>query len=188
MTINFTRRGVSKAEWLEAALDYLATGSVHSLNIEYLASKLGIAKSGFYWHFGNRDELLREMLSYWNHEINEVVTTNPELLEMKPIERLRRTAETIFDYDLARWEMAFRQWALEDRSAAQVVRKANRMRMNFLVRTFNELGFEREEAEMRSMTLITSMAWDMHTFGYISRKKRRAMIGQRIKLLTSKTA
>jgi len=166
------RRGISKAEWLEAGLESLARGSVRSLSIESLAKKLGIAKSGFYWHFKNRDELLRELLNYWIHEITEVVTVNTEFLAMKPRERLLRTAEMIFDYRLTRWEMAFR-----------VVRKANRMRLEYLLLSFHELGFTGEDAEMRAMTLLCYMTWDMHTFAYISRKKRRSMIAARIDLL-----
>ena len=52
-------RGVSKAEWLEAGLEFLAQGSVSTMTIGGLAKQLGITKSGFYWHFKNRDELLR---------------------------------------------------------------------------------------------------------------------------------
>lgn len=186
MTKGSIRRGVSKAEWLEAGLRYLAKGSVNSLTVEVLAKDLGIAKSGFYWHFKNRDELLRDLLKYWIHEITEVVTINEKFLAMEPKARLQKTAEMLFDYQLTRWEMAFRQWALEDRETAKVVRKANRMRMKYLLLAFNELGFVDEDAEMRAMTLLSYMTWDMHTFEYVSRKKRRAMIASRIELLTSK--
>ena len=177
------RRGVSKAEWLEAGLESLARGSVSSLSIESLAKELGIAKSGFYWHFKNRDELLRELLNYWIHEITEVVTVNTKFLAMKPRERLLSTAEMIFDYRLTRWEMAFRLWALEDSEAARVVRKANRMRLEYLLLSFHELGFTGEDAEMRAMTLLCYITWEMHTFAYVSRNNRRSMIETRTDLL-----
>ena len=180
------RRGVSKGEWLEAGLLSLSKGSVNSLSIENLARQLGIAKSGFYWHFKNRDELLRELLKYWIHEITEVITSNAELLGMPPRERLLTTAYTIFDYQLTKWEMAFRHWALEDAEAAKVVRKANRMRLEFLLLSFHEIGFEGNDADMRAMTLLCYITWDMHMYEYISRKKRRLMIEQRIDLLITK--
>ena len=42
------RRGVSKAEWLEAGLQALSEGGVAALSVEGLAKTLGIAKAGFY--------------------------------------------------------------------------------------------------------------------------------------------
>ena len=179
------RRGVTKAQWLEAGLEALTRGSVNKLSIEDLASKLGIAKSGFYWHFKNREALLDELLQHWIHEVTEVVTANEEFLAMEPRDRLKKTAETIFDYDLTRWELAIRQWARENAQVASVVRKANKMRKRYLLDAFNELGFEGKNAEIRATTFLSYMTWDMHTFDYVSRKKRRAMIGPLIDLLTS---
>ena len=179
------RRGVSKAEWLEAGLEFLGRGSVSAISVEGLAKHLGIAKSGFYWHFKNRDELLRELLKYWLHEITEVVTVNQEFLAMEPRTRLQKTAEMLHDYRLTRYEMAVRQWALEDKEAARVVRKANRMRMDYLLLAFSQLGIEGEDAEMRAMTLLCYMTWEPHTFHEITRKKRRALIKSRVRMLTT---
>ncbi len=179
------RRGYSKAEWLEAGLEFLARGSVSAISVEGLAKHLKIAKSGFYWHFKNRDGLLRELLAYWLHEITEVVTVNPKLLAMEPRARLQKTAEMLHDYRLTRYEMGIRQWALEDKGAATVVRKANRMRMEYLMLALSELGIEGEEAEMRAMTYLCYMTWEPHTFHEISRKKRRSMFAARVKMLTT---
>ena len=179
------RRGVSKAEWLEAGLEFLARGSVNSISIEGLAKHLKIAKSGFYWHFRNRDELLRDLLAYWLHEITEVVTINEELLALEPLARLQKTAEMLHDFRLTRYELAIRQWAQEDKGAAKVVRKANRMRMEYLLLALSELGIEGEEAEMRAMTFLCYITWEPHTFHEVTRKKRRSMIAARVRMLTT---
>lgn len=179
------RRGVSKAEWLEAGLEFLGRGSVGAISVEGLAKHLEIAKSGFYWHFKNRDELLRGLLAYWLHEITEVVTVNQELQAMEPHARLQKTAEMLHDYRLTRYEMGIRQWALEDKGAAGIVRKANRMRMDYLMLALSELGIEGEEAEMRAMTFLCYMTWEPHTFHEVTRKKRRSMIAARVKMLTT---
>jgi AcrR family transcriptional regulator len=178
-------RGVSKAEWLEAGLEFLSRGSVSVISVEGLAKHLKIAKSGFYWHFKNRDELLRELLAYWLHEITEVVTVNREILAMDPRVRLQKTAEMLHDYRLTRYEMGIRQWALEDKGAAKIVRKANRMRMGYLMLALSELGIEGAEAEMRAMTYLCYMTWELHTFPEVTRKKRRSMIASRVKMLTT---
>ncbi|MEN8800875.1 MAG: hypothetical protein ABF297_02765 [Thiogranum sp.] len=57
----------------------------------------------------------------------------------------------ILDYDLTRYEIAIRQWALQDPEAARVVRKVNRFRLDFVRRALSELGFTDDDLEMRAM-------------------------------------
>ncbi|MHC4350247.1 MAG: TetR/AcrR family transcriptional regulator, partial [Planctomycetota bacterium] len=49
----------SKAHWFQAALAALAREGIQGVRVERLARDLGVAKSGFYWHFRDRDDLLR---------------------------------------------------------------------------------------------------------------------------------
>jgi AcrR family transcriptional regulator len=109
------RRGVSKSGWLEKGLEALSEGSFATLTVEGLAKSLGINKAGFYWHFKNRDDLLRHLLDHWTHEITEVITANPKLLALKPQSRLIRAAEIILDFELTHYEIAIRQWAMRSR-------------------------------------------------------------------------
>jgi AcrR family transcriptional regulator len=180
------RRGISKAEWLEAGLQSLSEEGVAGVAVEKLAKSLGIAKAGFYWHFKNRDDLLRQLLDYWTHEITEVVTSNPELLALKPKSQLILAAEMILDYDLTRYEMAIRQWALQDAGAARAVKKTNRIRLDFARNALSELGFKGEDLEMRSMLFVCYHSCETLMFREISRKRRRDLITKRIELLTSK--
>ena len=181
-----SRRGVSKAEWLETGLQALSEGGVAALTVEGLAKSLGIAKAGFYWHFKNRDDLLRQLLDYWTHELTEVTTSNSEMLALKPKSRLIKTAEVIFDYELGRYDMAIRQWALQDAGADRAVRKVNRLRLDFVRKAFSELGFKGEDLEMRTMLFVCYHSWESAMFREISRKRRREQIARRIELLTSK--
>ena len=71
---------VSKAEWLEKALDILEEDGLEEVKIDRLAKELKIARSGFYWHFQNRQSLHRAMLEYWEEEFTAVITTNSDLL------------------------------------------------------------------------------------------------------------
>ena len=181
-----TRRGVSKAEWLEAGLQALVEGGISSVTVEGLAKRLGITKAGFYWHFRNRDDMLDQLLEYWTHELTRVVTDNPLLLSLKPGDRLIKLAEMILDYDLARYEIPIRQWALQDKRAAREVRRVNRIRLDLLRDTFSELGFKGEDLEMRAMLFVCYHTWESPMFPELSRKRRRELIAKRIELLTSK--
>jgi AcrR family transcriptional regulator len=180
-----TRR-VSKAQWLDIALDVLESDGVAGVRIEILAKRLGISKSGFYWHFRNRDQLLQEMLDAWSHEVTGVITENQELLALGPKNRLIKAAEMILEYDLTRYEISIRQWALQDAVAARTVRKVNRLRLKFIGETFSELGFTGDDMEMRAMLFVCYHTWESPMFREISRKRRRKLIAKRIDLLTSK--
>ena len=182
------RRGVSKAEWLEMGLQALSEKGVAALTIEGLAKSLGINKAGFYWHFENRDDLLRQILNYWVHELTEVVTLNTDVLALKPKTRLIKTAEMILDYELTRYEIAMRQWALQDAGAARAVKKVNRLRLNYIRNAFSEIGFKGEALEMRTMLFTCYHSCEFLMFPEISRKPQREQIAKRIELLTSKVS
>ena len=177
-------RGVSKAEWLEAGLAALREGSVAEVTIERLARSLGIAKAGFYWHFESRDELLRQMLGHWTHELTEVVTGNPELRGLDPRSRLIASAEMVVDYDLASLDMAIRQWALRDATAARAVRRVNKLRLDWIRGALEELGFEGDEAEMRTMLFVAYHTSESFIFREIPPKRRRQLIASRVAMLT----
>jgi AcrR family transcriptional regulator len=179
-----TRRGVSKEEWLEAGLQSLNNRGIAGLTVHGLARSLGIAKAGFYWHFKRRDELLRQLLAHWTQETTDVVTANQELLKREPKARLLTAAQKILDNDLGRYDMAIRQWALEDASVARAVRKANRTRLEFARNALGELGFAGDELEMRAMLFVCYHTWESSMFREISRKRRRELITKRIDFLT----
>jgi AcrR family transcriptional regulator len=178
------KRGVSKAQWLDAALDMLAEKGAVGITIESLARRVGVAKAGFYWHFRNRDALMADLLEHWIHENSEVIASNPLFMEMPPKERLRTVAETIVDYDLTRYEMSIRQWAAHDELAARAVRRVNRIRMTFIGQAFSELGFDTDQAEIRSRLFVCYGSLEAAMFPELSLKRRRQLIDQHIELLT----
>jgi AcrR family transcriptional regulator len=179
-----THRGISRQEWLETGLESLSKIGIAGLKVEKLARALGIARAGFYWHFKNRDDLLRQLLAYWVHESTAVVTTEADMLALEPKKRLTKTAEMILEHDLGRYDMAIRQWALTDAEAARAVRKVNRIRLDFLRDAFRELGFTGDDLDMRAMLFLCYQTWESSTFREISRKRRRELIVKRINLLT----
>ncbi len=182
------RKGVSRAEWLEAALQVLAHGNIEEVSIERLARDLGIAKSGFYWHFRNRQALVDALLEHWIHEITEVISRNPEIQELSPRERLVRTAEMIHNNDLTAYEYGIRQWARHDRQVARAVRKANRLRYEFIEQAMSELGFEGDELDLRTMLFVCYHSSEAVFFPEISRKRRRELIERRVDFLISGAA
>jgi AcrR family transcriptional regulator len=179
------RRGVSKAQWLETAMILLSNHSISDITVEGLAKELGIAKSGFYWHFKSREELLDALLDYWVHEVSEVITNNVEVDKLEPKARLMRCAEMIHELDLTRYEVGIRQFALRDERALRTVKKANNLRMDFIRKAFSELGFAGDDLEMRTMLFACYHTWEASMFPEVSRKRRKKLIGKRLDLLTA---
>lgn len=183
------RPGLAKGDWLEAALVMLARDSVADLTIEGLARSLKTSKSGFYWHFRDRGDLLDELLAHWRNEFTEIVAGNPKVAKMSPIDRLNAIALMIIDYDLARYEVAMQQWALQDPSAAEIVNKVNERRTEYVRQAFSELGFRGGDLEMRTRVFACYCTWesvwypgDPRAFG----TERKKMIPKYVAMLTKK--
>ena len=177
---------VSKAEWLATALKFLGRGGIESVRVERLARGLGIAKSGFYWHFRDRAHLLQDMLDYWSDEYTGVVTENPELSALEPKRRLQIIAEMIIDHDLTHYDLAMRAWADHDETVAERVAEVYRNRLRHLRKAFRELGFEGAELDMRVRLFVCYHSWERTMFWREPKKKLRAMIKRRVELLTSR--
>lgn len=176
-------RRVSKSDWLEAGLAALAKGGERSVRVDVLARQLGVARSGFYWHFENRGELLTEMLDYWTRELTESVTSNPKILSAPPAERLLAIATLVIDDDLGRYDEAIRQWAREDPSIERYVKWTFSLRLDLFEATFAELGFEGEEREMRVRLFAIYQAAEGAAIPSMSKAKRRRLAEARVRML-----
>jgi AcrR family transcriptional regulator len=74
----------SKDDWFRAALHLVENRGVSYLTITHLAKSLGISRSGFYWHFKDRRDMLTQLLKYWAREYTEVISQNPDFLKGTP--------------------------------------------------------------------------------------------------------
>ena len=179
-------RGVSKLQWLDAGLDALTRFPAADIKVDALARTLGVARAGFYWHFKNREGYITQLLEHWLHEVTEAITNNPDILAMEPKTRLMVTAELIHDHDLARAEPSILLLAAQDKAAAKVVSKANKLRLEYVSDTLKEMGFVGEDLTMRAMLYIAYHSWETTVFSDVPRKRRRELIAHRIELITSR--
>lgn len=176
---------VSRDQWLAAALDLFGKTGVDGLHVEKLARALGITKSGFYWHFKDRDDLLQQMLEYWAYEYTEVITQNPLLLMTPPRERLLMIATYVFEQNLTEFDAAMHVWSNKDPAVAKRVRKVTDMRLAFSGKAFEELGFTGDELEMRRRLFIGYQANERQLYG-ANKKTAERLRKMRIDLLCTK--
>src|SRR5258705_472338 len=64
---------LSSEKWAEAALETISIGGVAALSIESVARDLGVTKGSFYWHFANRNALLKAAVLLWAQRETEDV-------------------------------------------------------------------------------------------------------------------
>ena len=177
-----TGKRITRDQWLSKALEIFGKTGEDGLHVEKLARELGVAKSGFYWHFKDRADLLKQLLDYWAHEYTEVVTQNPLLLMTPPRERLLMIATYVFEQNLTEFDAAMQVWSNKDAKIAKTVRKATDMRLAFAGKAFQELGFEGDDLEMRTRLFIGYQSNERQIYG-ANKKMARRLRELRINLL-----
>ena len=114
----------------------LNESGVDQVTIHNLARRLGIARSGFYWHFKDRNALHDAMLLDWERLTTKTVSGNKVIPSLDPIDRLLRIAELVQDFDLSAYDVALYHWAMQSKKAASRVRAVTRRRSRFVKRAF----------------------------------------------------
>jgi AcrR family transcriptional regulator len=139
-----------RGAWVEAALKALAGGGPDAVRIEALAFSLGVSKGGFYWHFADRQALLREMLDAWEKTMVDDVIARIERHPAEPRAKLQQLFKLASKVDLA-VELALRDWSRRDRDVAKRMRLVDNRRMEYLRSLFAPLCADENDVEARSM-------------------------------------
>jgi hypothetical protein len=75
--------------------------------------------------------------------------------------------------------------AIHDKAIAKVVRKANKIRLEYISNTLEEMGFKDDDLAMRAMLFVAYHSWESTVFHDISRKRRRELISRQVDFLTT---
>ena len=102
---------LSREDWLAAALEVLYGEGVGKVSIVRIARDLGVTSGSFYWHFKDRNDLLRSLLSFWVRTQTEAIFEEVEQSEGTPSELLFKLMEILTLGEQARYEVAVRAWA-----------------------------------------------------------------------------
>jgi AcrR family transcriptional regulator len=167
---------------LKAGLSVLADQGVEAVKIDRLSGVLGVAKTGFYWHFKNRRALLDAMLEFWEREYTTVVSRNPAITGLRPAERLQAINEMVDDNCLTEYDLAIAHWALHDKAAAGILGKTYQQRLEFVRQALRELGFAGDELEMRTRLFACYVSNAPQMFGakLTARDKRMRKLRNRL--------
>lgn len=144
-----------RGDWINAALAALAAGGLEEVRVEPLASRLGVTKGSFYWHFERREDLVAAMLDAWERAGTQAIIDEVEARGGGAEERLRRLWRRTSGEDGLVVEMAIRDLARRDAGVLERVRRVDDRRVAYLRARFLELGLEPAVAEARSLLLYS---------------------------------
>jgi AcrR family transcriptional regulator len=177
---------VKKSDWLKLALEVLEEGGIQAVRVEIMAARLNVAKSGFYYHFRDRDDLYEKMLDHWLTMDGAPLVRERMAEAVSPQDRLRIVADVVDKAGLSRFDVAVRQWARQDQKVRRVWRAEMKKRIAHIRGFFAELGFEGDDLEMRTRTFVAYQTSERDLFDDLSVKDREKMRSLQIALLTQR--
>jgi AcrR family transcriptional regulator len=150
---------VSKSDWLDKALEVLVSEGIDAVRVVDLARQLNISKSGFYWHFQGRADLLEAMKRYWVDEfsrrfIDDVNAQNGPLRE-----RLISLIRAIRAKQSGKLDLAFTAWAQKDTSVQDLVEHVRDMRVAFVKDLLSATGIDDKELASRAKLFVVYFSW-----------------------------
>lgn len=146
---------VTRRDWLDAALAALVAEGVEGVRVLVLAERLGVSRSGFYWYFRSRDELLACLRDHWR------ATNTAAIVERagRPAATIVRAVLNVFEcwaderlFDPA-LDFAVRDWARRAEDVRQAVAQADSERLSAIGAMYRRHGFSEEDALVRARVL-----------------------------------
>ena len=145
---------LSRRNWLDAALELLYNSGINSVTVEGLAKQLNITRGSFYHHFKDRKDLSNEMLEYWKRKWTVEIRDTVAALGLDGLQSLIALGNLIKHREAAGYDVAVRAWAVHDEQAKEVVRKADKTRLDFIRSQFKRIDFEGLDLENRSRLFL----------------------------------
>lgn len=155
------RTQLTPDDWIDAATQVLIDDSINAVRVDVLAKGLEVTRGSFYWHFRDRDDLLRQMLKRWSDKATEQLINRFERSGAAPDALIQELAALPFHGKTAlrsaAIELAIRAWARRDEMARHAVDEVDSKRLSYISHCFVALGFSIREAQHRAFLLYSYM-------------------------------
>ncbi len=181
-----SRSRLTPEVWIGAAIEVLVDRGIDHVRVDVLATELKVTRGSFYWHFRDREDLLRRVLQTWSDITTQNLTRRLESAHTDPRQQLRDVISLPFRGRAAargaRIELAIRAWARRDAMAQQAVDAADRARLRYHQQIFGALGFAADEAEYRAFALYSYEVGEsmLSRQGTPEQKKQRSAFVERL--------
>jgi AcrR family transcriptional regulator len=176
--------------WVEAALATLAEGGIERVRVEVVAERLGVTKGGFYRRFKDRRALLDAMLETWSAGRIAVIHQQTALDGLTPRQRLKALVKLYTERISAQGmaiELAIRQWARADPSAAAAAARVDAARLAAVAELYRRLGLSAEDAQGRAILFYAFIFGQSLLFLAQAPRKRASLLAACADALTDIT-
>lgn len=129
---------LTQQQWLEGGLDALAKLGPGALKIGFLASRLGVTRGSFYWHFKDLEDYRQQLLERWRSLSTEQIIARLEE-QQQGTDRLAALLRRAF-LGPRPLERTLRAWAIEDPSVRQIIGEVDEKRIGYVADLLRAAG------------------------------------------------
>jgi AcrR family transcriptional regulator len=141
-------QSLNREDWILAAWDILGNGSLEEVKVKRLASKLGVTRGSFYWHFKNRQELIEALVDRWFAVLGVREATMRDIEGVSdPEKKLWMVMQNVIIRINAGQTIALRLHTHKDSKLRQRIKTEDDRRDHHFAELFQELGFSSVRAK-----------------------------------------
>ena len=157
------RERLSREDWIAGALELLADKGAAAVAVEPLATRLGVTKGSFYWHFRDLAQLHDAMRATWAERSTHFFIARVTEAGGGPAERLAHLMRLVAERAPRAMpvERGMRAWAVANAETAAHVAQIDARRMDFLTAIFIETGHEQQTAAAYARLLACYVVGEM---------------------------
>jgi AcrR family transcriptional regulator len=137
---------LTAADWADAALQLIAERGLRALTVGTLATRLGVTKGSFYWHFQSRSDLLAAALAHWEQRATTEAMKGLEAVD-DPQRRLALMLDAASRPPRSRSLYAALAEAAEDPIVRRVLNRVASTRIAYLETCYRDLNLSPTRAK-----------------------------------------
>lgn len=156
---DMSRARLAPQDWTDAALRALAEGGVGAVRVDALARDLGVTRGSFYWHFTDRDALLKAALEQWEQGATAGVIKELDGVG-DPAERLKRLIRGAFNNEAVPGLQPMLMAHADHPVVMPVLHRVTTARIAYIAALYRELGLPPAVARRRAVIAYTTyLGW-----------------------------
>jgi len=141
---------LTSSDWVEGALQLISEAGFRAFTVEALATRLGVTKGSFYWHFKGRSELLADALRRWEHRATTEAIAGLSAVT-DPRQRLNFMLDAASQPPRSRSLYAALAEAADDPIVRRILNRVASARIGFLETCYRELGLPVSQAKAKAV-------------------------------------